>query len=337
MRELKADQSVRTTQVQPGLKKSTPQTVEDRVERHEAIELEPALNSETALSLQEATSKRGSKTAKQTASKTKRSTTSKAKQIASTQVKLTWEVPESSERNAFGITVRFQQLERELTQLKSQADEINQQSAEIQTEMESLRTIAQQSALAAPKVTHRLPYSKTAEPSIPSFMQSPTRHQTASPQPSIPQPPAQQSVQPLTRQQTVSSQSFTPQPPVSQKPFADSTSATLKSLKNPAPSRRRRRSLRHSLHRLMPSLELPKKPIVRFVDALLWTLAAAGLRIGLSFLIGAIPFLAMPIGLLMFVPAIAAAYLAFFVPQSSPALLYRLLLVTLGLFIGGKL
>ncbi|KAM3090348.1 hypothetical protein ACKFKG_29980 [Phormidesmis sp. 146-35] len=345
MRELKTEsQSNRTTQTQPGLKKSTPRTVEDCIEQHETIELQSALNSEIDPSAEETPAKRGRKPpAKQTAGKAKRSTTPKAKQITSTQVKLTWEAPESSERTPFGIAVRFQQLEHELTQLKSQANQINQQSVEIQTEMEALRTIAQQSALSPVPETPQP--RKPSGPSMPSFMQSPARpaRSTASPdQASLEQttPPPVESLPSVSPGASSDRLRATRQEfprTVPQKPMAAATRATLKSLKNPAPPSRRRRSLRHSLNRFAPSLGLPKPPIARLLDALLWTLAAAGLRIGLSFLVEIIPVLAMPIGALMFVPAIVAAYLAFFVPRSSPVLLYRLLLVTLGLFIGGKL
>ncbi|MGV0023692.1 hypothetical protein [Phormidesmis priestleyi] len=331
MRELKTEsQSIRTTQMQPGLKKSNPRTVEDGVEQPE---LKAALDSETAPSLEEAPAKRGRKTSKQTAPKTPRSTTPKAKQTASTQVKLTWEAAASSERTPFGIAVRFQQLEHELTQLKSQANQISQQSVEIQTEMQALRTVAQQSALAAsPEIIQ----SRKTGPSIPSFMKSPAPHlqPVNSEIPPAPQPVSQTSTR---HSQPVSSEVSSPPKPSSQKPLTASTRATLKSIKNNSSPSRRRRSLRHALHRFAPSLELPQKPIARLLDALLWTLAAAGLRIGLNFLVGMIPFLAMPIGLLMFGPAIAAAYLGFFVPRSSPGLLYRLLLVTFGLLIGGKL
>jgi hypothetical protein len=349
MRELKTEsQSTRTTQMQPGLKKSTPRTVEDSAEQ-QAIELESALHSETAPSPEEATPKRGRKpaekqtAAKQTAAKTKRSTTPKAR-LAATQVKLTWEASESSGRTPFGIAVRFQQLEHELTQLKSQANQINQQSVEIQTEMEALRTIAQQSALAASPEVIQSP--KTSGPSMPSFMKSPpTNLQPVSPDISpTPQPAPQQDMKspehlpPVSPDLSPTRPSRSPSP--AQKPMAASTRATLKSLKNKSlknNSPSRRRSLRHSLYRFVPSVDLPKKPIARLLDALLWTLAAAGLQIGLNFLVEMIPSLAMPIRLLMFGPAITAAYLAFFVPRSSPVMVYRLLLVTFGLLIGGKL
>lgn len=343
MRELKTEsQSIRTTQVQPGLKKSTPRTVEDSVEQSGAIELKPASSLETAPP-EEPPAKRGRKTSKQTATKTSRSTTPKAKQIASTQVKLTWEAAKSSERTPFGIAVRFQQLEHELTQLKTQANQISQQSAEIQTEMEALRAIsssypqevAQPSSLApAPEVTQ----PRKTGPSMPSFMKSPALPlQPVSPEvPLISQTVSQTSTRDLQPVSPQVSPASKPKP-ISQKPLAASTRATLKSLKNPTSPSRRRRSPHYALHRLAPSLGLPKKPIARLLDALLWTLAAAGLRIGLNFLVGMIPFLALPIAVLMVGPAIAAAYLAFFVPRSSPVMVYRLLLVTFGFLIGGKL
>ncbi|NJK53826.1 MAG: hypothetical protein HC936_15380 [Leptolyngbyaceae cyanobacterium SU_3_3] len=185
---------------------------------------------------------------------------------------------------------------------------------------------------------------------MPSFMrQAPIRQNSPLPTPSAQSSPAQSSPAQSSPPQnpSIRPEAFlTPDPPVkspAKPPIADSTlAATLKSLRNPNPSpppsrRRRPRSLRGYFHRLAPSLALPKQPIARVGDALLWILAAAGFRIGLGFLIHTFPMLAAPMSLLMFVPAIAAAYLAVFVPRSSPITLYRLLLVTLGLFVGGKL
>jgi hypothetical protein len=363
MRELKTEsQSIRTTQGSAGLKRSktsrtvapareetvTEKTVTEKTATEKTVTESGELIEEKSLSPDIASPpKQGRKTTpEQTAAKTKRATTTQAKQIASTQVKLTWETPETlpSERNSFGIAVRFQQLEHELQQLKSQAAQINQQSVEIQTEMAELRTIAHEVTLPKSLGSDR---KSNSEPSMPSFMrQAPIRQNSPIPNPSVQNSPAQSSPiqsSPLQNSSIRPETFSTPDPPIkssAKSPIADSTLASLKSLRNPSPrsSRRRRpRSLRGYFHRLAFSLALPKQPIAIVCDALLWTLAAAGFRIGLGFLIHALPILATPMSLLMFVPAIAAAYLAVFVPRSSPITLYRLLLVTLGLFVGGKL
>lgn len=99
----------------------------------------------------------------------------------------------------------------------------------------------------------------------------------------------------------------------------------------------RRVTLRHYWQRLSHWLEMPRQPVNRVVDGCVWVAAAAGLRFGLKLLVLAIPALQWPVMVLMFAPAIAAAYLALCVPQANAAVIYRLLLVTLGLLLGGKL
>ncbi|MBE9008766.1 hypothetical protein IQ250_00875 [Pseudanabaenaceae cyanobacterium LEGE 13415] len=101
-------------------------------------------------------------------------------------------------------------------------------------------------------------------------------------------------------------------------------------------ARSRRRS--KPIHRIMQQLlKLPDQNSGIVIDAALWVLAAAGLRVGLSYLITLLPILKFPVILLMFVPALLAAYAALFIPQANRIGIYRLLLVTLGLFVGGKL
>ncbi|OUC16725.1 MAG: hypothetical protein B0A82_00420 [Alkalinema sp. CACIAM 70d] len=88
--------------------------------------------------------------------------------------------------------------------------------------------------------------------------------------------------------------------------------------------------------RLQGLLPIPNHPVTIAIDALLWTLVATGVRLGIQGVILWIPSLAVPLTLVMLLPAIVAAYLAFFVPQSSTTVIYRLLLITLGLFLGSK-
>jgi hypothetical protein len=98
-----------------------------------------------------------------------------------------------------------------------------------------------------------------------------------------------------------------------------------------------RASLRSFWIQFRPFLDIPKQPGTIAIDAGLWTLVAMGLRVGLQIAIAGLPWLALPLNLLMLLPAATAAYLAFCVPQSSTAIVYRLLLITLGLFLGGRL
>ncbi len=102
----------------------------------------------------------------------------------------------------------------------------------------------------------------------------------------------------------------------------------------PTARTRRRKPLPRIMQRV---LRLPEQNSGIAVDAALWVLAAAGLRIGLKYLVMAVPILNFPIILLIFVPALLAAYAALFIPQANRIGIYRLLLVTLGLFVGGKL
>ncbi len=82
---------------------------------------------------------------------------------------------------------------------------------------------------------------------------------------------------------------------------------------------------------------VPSAPGAKIVDGLVWVLATIGLRLVLNVVIQVIPVVAGPLNLLMAIPAILAAYLAFCVENSRSDTIYRLLLVTLGLFLGGRL
>jgi hypothetical protein len=81
---------------------------------------------------------------------------------------------------------------------------------------------------------------------------------------------------------------------------------------------------------------IPRDPATKVVDAMVWVLVAIGLRIVGKLLVGSLPFLAGPVNLLLALPAIVAAYLAFCVANSRTDVIYRLLLTTLGLFLGSR-
>jgi hypothetical protein len=82
---------------------------------------------------------------------------------------------------------------------------------------------------------------------------------------------------------------------------------------------------------------LPKRAIAVPIDAVLWVLAAAGLRIALKQLVFLFPVLTTTVNVLIFVPALMAIVAALFLPGANRVGIYRLLLVALGLFVGGKL
>jgi hypothetical protein len=117
----------------------------------------------------------------------------------------------------------------------------------------------------------------------------------------------------------------------------------------PHPQRRSRRQLRrrwrwdahrfaHNLHQLIQQLiPIPPDPGTKIVDAAAWVLAAIGLRLVLKLLIQLLPILAWPTNLLLALPALVAAYLAFCVEHSRSDIIYRLLLMTVGLFLGSRL
>ncbi len=142
------------------------------------------------------------------------------------------------------------------------------------------------------------------------------------------QPEARSGVRlPLEMPQAHSPQTTLKSPQPSIPPFRPTTSF---------PAARSRRS--KPIHRIMQRLlKLPQQNSGMAIDAALWIFAAAGLRIGLKYLVVALPILNFPVMLLIFVPALLAGYAAWFIPKANRIGIYRLLLVTLGLFVGGTL
>jgi hypothetical protein len=253
-------------------------------------------------------------TAKRT-TKPKSQPTNRAKP-ASTQVKLAWEVQSST------IASRFMQLEQELQQLKGKATEVDDQISSILSEMEDLRTIAREIETGSSRddSTEKgldLPAFGNPLPARPYGQQPATVVQT------VARPVAKPVGQPVSA----------PIPPFSPRAIASS---------QPPRSHSRRPTLRtymkiYSQHLHQVALRLPQKTLLQVADGILWVLAAAGLQYVLKLTVAGIPFLAAPVAALIFVPAIFAVYAAFFSPNADSMLLYRLLLVALGLFVGGKL
>ncbi len=316
MRELKSEsQSLQPDQVEPDGHPSRSSKSKKHAVDLDRIESDGSL-ADAALKapVQEVTPtrKRRASTAK-----TKPSTTVKAKSIASTQVKLTWEPTQPS------IVARFQLLEQELRQLKTQADQINQQSIEIQSEMQELRTIAHAAHPPRPiEAAVRQPVP-SSELDIPPFLLDRRPFKSEVPAEPLPE---------TAKRLSATHQDAVTQPTPSDTPPKFSTSPRPRVAVTP-----QRRTLRYYWRRLQPRLQLPQARGAIAIDAVVWTVAAAGLRIGLKGLVGYLPFLGLPISLLLLVPALVAGYLAFCVPKSSPIFIYRLLLITLGLLMGGKL
>lgn len=83
-------------------------------------------------------------------------------------------------------------------------------------------------------------------------------------------------------------------------------------------------------------LHLPRKPMDGLSDAVMWVAVAAIARIASRYLIAALPWLSPVVTLLMLAPAAVAIFLAVFMPKTGWIPFYRLFLIMLGLFIGGK-
>ncbi len=321
MRELKSENQIQPDQGEPNVKSSRSSSLKENSADLDRAEADPSsLSLITDPPVQETAIRKRRASTSKTVAKTKQQAPLKAKQSTSTQVKSIWEPTQPS------IVERFQHLEQELRQLKTQADQINQQSIGIQSEMQELRTIAHTAHPQAPTeavVKQTSAATPAAELDIPPFLLD----RRAS------------KIEPITAANSIdglalADQAIVAQPTANPLETPPRFSTAPRSKMTAAP---RRRTLRYYWRQLQPRLQLPQTRGAIAVDALIWTLAAAGLRIGLALLAKSLPFLNLPIFLLLFCPAVLAGYLAFCVPKSSPALIYRLLLLTLGLLIGGKL
>ena len=191
MRELKSkSQSLQPDQVEPeGHPSRSSKSKKHDVDLDRAVSALADAAPEAPVQEAIPTRKRRAATAK-----TKPQTTVQAKPIASTSVKLTWEPTQPS------IVVRFQRLEQELRQLKTQADQINQQAIEIQSEMQELRTIAHTAHPSRPaEATVKQPI-QSSNLDIPPFLLD-----RRTPKPEAAQPLSQETTIPLASHQDRSS------------------------------------------------------------------------------------------------------------------------------------
>jgi hypothetical protein len=122
-----------------------------------------------------------------------------------------------------------------------------------------------------------------------------------------------------------------------QRPTAATSGLASPRVKRRARWQWNRQAFWRNLQQLAQSIvPLPVDPSAKVVDALIWVAGSIALRLVFKGLIALMPVLALPLNLLMAIPAIVAAYLAFCVPNSRSDVIYRLLLVTLGLFLGSR-
>jgi hypothetical protein len=95
----------------------------------------------------------------------------------------------------------------------------------------------------------------------------------------------------------------------------------------------RQRTLKSYLRQWRQTLQLPRHPVGRVIDAIGWVLGATLLRVGLKFLVATFSLPQLPITLLM---VAIAVYLAIIVPRSTQVSVYRFLLIVLGFWLGGR-
>ncbi len=283
---------------------------------------------------------------RQTAQKAKPAASKAKKTPATALAKPNWDVSKQL------ILDRFRQLEQECTQIKTQAAELNQQSTAIQAEMAQLRTIAQQvtpapspppmptSAYRA-KPMGRRDVVDTSKLSATEALEIDRPREPIAPPgrcaPSVGVPP-------------VSSQIANPVPPISGKLLAIAHSAygttppeaQLGGASGGRTPFRRPGSLRAWGQRGWRRLEqwwqtMPEARGAIAIDALALVFGAGALRLGLQGLVNTLPGLAGLTSLLMLLPIAWAIYLALFKPKANAVVIYRLVLITLGLLLGGKL
>lgn len=337
MTELKQDsQSIRTVQTQPSTRKRVSESTETKPEASIDSASESGNEAEAAPKRKRRTT---TKTTTTKTTKTKRQATSKStKSAASTQVKLAWDVSQAS------IVGRFAQLEHELEKLKNQASQINAQSTAILAEMDELREISQK--VQAPDRQVSLPprFSSPLEPSIQDEVLAPEPADVPLESPSVveglaPEPADMQPVQQTPKpRSTVRSQTRSPNPASyatgngHPRSHSENSREVNSEFHNP-PIRRRSRpnSWRNWV------LRVPSKPVGMAIDAVIWVLAATGLRIAMNYAALQVPIFLVVVNVLIFIPVLVAAYAALFVPQINQIGIYRLLLVTVGLIVGGLL
>lgn len=340
MTELKQDsQSIRTVQTQPSTRKRVSESTAAKPEA--SIDNRPDDRLEAEGEAEVAPKRKRRSTTKTTTTKTKRqaATSKSTKSAASTQVKLAWDVSQAS------IVGRFAQLEHELEQLKNQANQINEQSTAILAEMDALREISQK--VQAPDRQVSLPprFSSPLESSIQDEVLAPEPADVPLESPSVveglaPEPadmqPVQQTPKPRsTARSQPKKQHSASYPTGNSHPRSHSEDCHAEVNSEFGDPRTRRRPRPNHWRNWV--LGLPRKPVGIAIDAGIWVLAATGLRIAMNYAALQVPIFLVVVNVLIFLPVLVAAYAALFVPQINQVGIYRLLLVTVGLIVGGLL
>jgi hypothetical protein len=331
MTELKSDsQSIRTVQTQPSTRKRSAKSTSA------SPQVAASGGNEVESESEEVAPKRKRRnTSKTTAQKSKRQATTKATtQTASTQVKLAWELSQSS------MAARFAQLEHELQHYRNEVDAIL-------TEMEALKTLSERlDRQVPPRTGLKLPM-ETLHKVHDSDLELPTSEVPQAVSPGVPQSQPQTKIErtPQKAEPEMVRQSTVPK----SEGKASGVKTDVRRSRNQPTNQTSKRSTSRSVTTTRPRrrfplerlgqriVTLPKRAIGVPIDAGLWVLAAAGLRIGLKQLVFFLPMLATTINVLIFVPALIAIFVALFMPGANRVGIYRLLLVALGLFVGGKL
>lgn len=307
MTELKSEsQSTRIVQTQPTAKRQATKSTPIAASGGKESTSESIVESTT----EETPAKKPRTTKTKKTAQPRQAASKSPNQSASTRVKLTWEPSPLIEATLHQFNEQLNATWVAIDELKATVERMQAQDLqsgvrlplEPPKEQMSDRTSLCQGQRAIPSQSPQTRIQPNAIPSTPqSLEQAPVRSRVRNPE--KPQPGAIPAFRPTS---------------------GSPTSARL----------RRRKTINIFMQSI---LKLPTKNAGIAIDAALWVMASAGLRVGLEALITAIPILRIPVMLLVFVPALLAAYAALFIPQVNRIGIYRLLLLALGLFVGGRI
>jgi hypothetical protein len=275
----------------------------------------------------EASGKSKGKAAKSTTKTATKTTAAKRSSRTATKV-IPMETIAPESHDAYPDVSRLQNLEEAIARLNSQSQHVRHTLEELQKLSEALPKAPR--ALEMPNFGRSRLATWEAEPIDPSLtlQEAQQRHQEE-----IPLAP---------RSNPHRSSPTLPIPPLAR----PSQSAPQRPTQRQVRSARRRpaaqgwklRSIGPGLVKLWNQrLPIPQKSGAKAIDGMLWLAAAIGLRWLVGMTVGFVPVLGWVLQIMMLVPGIYAAYLAFCQPDSRTDQVYRLSLLTLGFFLGSKL
>jgi hypothetical protein len=273
---------------------------------------------------QQATAAQGKTKGKATTKSTTKTTAAKRSSRTATKV-IPMETIAPESQDGYDVS-RLQNLEEAIARLNSQSQHVRHTLEELQKLSEALPKPPR--ALEMPDFGRSRLATWEAEPIDPSLtlQQAQTRHQAeiplaprSNPHRSSPTHP------PLAR----------PSQTAPQRP----TQRQVRSARRrPAAQGWKLRSIGPGLVKLWNQrLPIPQKSGAKAIDGMLWLAGAIGLRWSVGMAVGFVPGLGWVLQIMMLVPGIYAAYLAFCQPDSRTDQVYRLSLLTLGFFLGSKL